>query len=247
MLEVVCFKRLLERQFKLDFRKPKFTSRWEKIFPLCIFFENPPWNISTACFYIHRRLSIAFSLGGLERVRELENVLFVPKTHSLFLMAECNKVHVHWGAVVNVSFFLTTSACVFFGHQVFVGHFQTGLCIVLAVGGHRILWHLVHCLHWSACRFGWPSGQSSCIIVFWERMEVRRRKNSNLHLPVWTIWKRIAKSRWTRPVPGQSRGWSARLSKTFLCTLCTELSAVDHCQRDPEWTRCRRLRGCFSF
>ena len=40
---------------------------------------------------------------------------------------------------------------------------------------------------------------------------------------------------------------AARLSKMFFCTLCTELWAVDHCQRDLEWTRCRPLRGCFSF
>ena len=36
-----------------------------------------------------------------------------------------------------------------------------------------------------------------------------------------------------------------QLSKIFLCTLCTELCAVEDCQKDLELTRCRLFRGGF--
>ena len=73
----------------------------------------------------------------------------------------------------------------------------------------------------------------------------KKMRHGDLGLRVWTILKRIAKFRLTG-LPVHRAAEAAPLSKIFLCTLCTELCAVDRCRRDLEWTRCCLLRGCFS-
>ena len=44
--------------------------------------------------------------------------------------------------------------------------------------------------------------------------------HSDLGLPVWPIWKRIAKSRWTGIEPDPSRGWSCPVITIFLQPTC---------------------------